>query len=87
MELIGIIIIILGFALKLDTIAVVVVAGISTGLVANMNITEILSTLGEAFVSNRVTCLFMITIPVIGLSERYGLKAKAVMLIKKASSL
>jgi len=29
----------------------------------------------------------MITIPVIGLSERYGLKAKAVMLIKKASSL
>ena len=87
MELIGIIIIILGFALKLDTIAVVVVAGISTGLVANMNIVEILNTLGEAFVSNRVTCLFMITIPVIGLSERYGLKAKAVMLIKKASSL
>ncbi len=87
MELLGIIIIIIGFALKLDTIAVVVVAGISTGLVANMNIVDILNTLGEAFVSNRVTCLFMITIPVIGLSERYGLKAKAVMLIKKASSL
>ena len=87
MELLGIIIIILGFALKLDTIAVVVVAGISTGLVAKMNIVEILNTLGEAFVTNRVTCLFMITIPVIGLSERYGLKAKAVMLIKKASSL
>lgn len=87
MELLGILIIIIGFALKLDTIAVVVVAGISTGLVANMNIVEILNTLGEAFVSNRVTCLFLITIPVIGLSERYGLKAKAVMLIKKASSL
>ena len=47
MELIGILIIILGFALKLDTIAVVVSAGVVTGLVAHMNIVEILSTLGD----------------------------------------
>lgn len=87
MELLGILIIIIGFALKLDTIAVVVTAGIATGLVAHMNIVDILNTLGEAFITNRVTCLFMITIPVIGLCERYGLKTKAVMLIKKASSL
>ncbi|MGN1387458.1 MAG: 5-oxoproline transporter, DUF969 family subunit, partial [Bacillus sp. (in: firmicutes)] len=32
MELLGILIIIIGFALKLDTIAVVVSAGIATGL-------------------------------------------------------
>lgn len=87
MELIGILIIIVGFALRLDTIAVIVVAGISTGLVAKMNPVEILDTLGSAFVSNRVTCLFLITLPVIGLCERYGLKAKAVMLIKKATNL
>ena len=76
MELIGILIIILGFALKLDTIAVVVSAGVVTGLVAHMDIVQILSTLGEAFVTNRTTCLFMLTLPVIGLCERYGLKAK-----------
>ncbi len=87
MELIGILIIILGFALKLDTIAVVVSAGVVTGFVANMSIVEILSTLGDAFVANRTTCLFMLTLPVIGLCERYGLKAKAVMLIEKAKSL
>ena len=87
MELLGILIIIIGFALKLDTIAVVVAAGIATGLVANMSITEILNTLGEAFVSNRTTCLFMIIIPVIGLCEKYGLKSKAVMLIKQAKNL
>ncbi|MBD3107172.1 DUF969 domain-containing protein [Bacillus sp. AGMB 02131] len=87
MELLGVLIIIVGFALKLDTIAVVVSAGIATGLVAHMSVADILNTLGEAFVTNRVTCLFMITIPVIGLSERYGLKTKAVMLIKKASNL
>ena len=87
MELIGILIIVIGFALRLDTIAVVVTAGITTGLVANMNPIEILNTLGEAFVTNRSTCLFMLTVPIIGLCERYGLKAKAIMLIKKAKGL
>lgn len=87
MSLIGIVIIIVGFILKLDTIAVVVSAGLVTGLVSDMSIVEILSTLGEAFIKNRTTCLFMLTIPVIGMCERYGLKAKAIMLIKKAKGL
>ena len=87
MELVGILIIIVGFALKLDTIAVVVTAGVATGLVADMSIVEILNTLGEAFITNRTTCLFMLTIPIIGLCERYGLKAKAIMIIKKANGL
>lgn len=87
MELIGIFIIILGFALKLDTIAVVVTAGVATGLVADMGIIEILDTLGDAFITNRTTCLFILTIPIIGLCERYGLKEKAIMLIKKVSGL
>ena len=87
MSLIGILIIIVGFALKLDTIAVVVSAGVVTGLVADMSISEILSTLGTAFINNRTTCLFMLTLPVIGLCERYGLKEKAIDLIKKAKGL
>ena len=87
MELIGILIIIAGFTMKLDTIAVVVTAGIATGLVADMSISDILKTLGEGFMANRATCLFMLTVPIIGLCERYGLKAQAVMLIKKAKGL
>ncbi len=73
--------------MKLDTIAVVVTAGIATGLVVDMSILDILGTLGEGFMANRATCLFMLTIPIIGLCERYGLKVKAVMLIKKAKGL
>ena len=87
MQLIGILIIIVGFALKFDTIAVVVGAGVITGLVSGMSITEILTTLGDSFVTNRTTCLFMLTFPIIGLCERYGLKAKAINLIKKAKGL
>lgn len=87
MALIGILIIIVGFALKLNTIAVVIGAGIATGLVANMNIVEILTILGETFVAKREMCLFLLTLPVIGLCERYGLKEKAIMMIEKAKGL
>ena len=87
MALIGILIIIVGFALKLNTIAVVISAGVVTGLVADMSIVEILRTLGETFVAKREMCLFLLTLPVIGLCERYGLKEKAIMLIKKAKGL
>ena len=48
-KLIGIVIAIIGFALKFDTLATVVVAGIVTGLVGGMSIMDILSTLGAAF--------------------------------------
>lgn len=87
MALIGILIIIVGFALKLNTIAVVISAGVVTGFVSDMSFAEILRTLGETFVAKREMCLFLLTLPVIGLCERYGLKEKAIMLIKKAKGL
>ena len=87
MALIGILIIIVGFALKLNTIAVVIASGIVTGLLADMSFVEVLRTLGETFVAKREMCLFLLTLPVIGLCERYGLKEKAIMLIKKVNGL
>jgi len=65
-KLIGIIIVIIGFTLKLDTIAVVLSAGVLTGLVAGLSINEILTTLGQTFVSQRAITLFILTLPVIG---------------------
>lgn len=85
-KLIGVLIVIVGFILKLDTLAVVVVAGIATGLVAGMGPVEILDTLGTAFITNRTATLFVLTLPVIGLCERYGLKDKAVDLIRSIKS-
>ncbi len=87
MALIGILIIVVGFALKFNTIAVVIVSGIVTGLIADMSISEILTTLGQTFVQKREMCLFLLTLPVIGLCERYGLKEKAIELIKKVKGL
>lgn len=82
-KLIGIVIIVLGFALKLDVLAVVLVAGIVTGLVAGIDFVEILSILGESFVNNRLMSVFLIIFPVIAIIERYGLKERAGYLIGK----
>lgn len=87
MALIGILIIIVGFALKLNTLAVVIASGIVTGLIADMSIVEILTTLGDTFVAKREMCLFLLTLPVIGMCERYGLKEKAIMMIEKVKNL
>ncbi len=43
--------------------------------------------LGEAFVNNRLVTLFLLTLPMVGLSERFGLKQQAVILIEKIKGL
>ncbi len=76
-KLIGILIIVIGFLLKLDTIAVVLVAGIATGLVSGLDFMTILSTLGEAFIKTRYMTLFLLTLSVVGILERNGLRERA----------
>ena len=73
--LIGIVIIVLGFSLKLDTMAVLIVAALSTALVAGINWQEALILLGENFVKNRLVTIFLIPIPMIAMVERLGLTA------------
>lgn len=82
LKLIGVIIVVVGFAIKFDTIATVVIAGIATGLVAGMSFEAILDTLGKAFLNNRTATLFVLTLPCIGICERWGLKDKAIDFIR-----
>ena len=86
LKLIGVLVVIVGLALKLDTLATVVVAGIITGFVAGMSPLDILTVLGNAFISQRISTLFVLALPAIGICERYGLKDKAVDLIKKIAN-
>lgn len=71
-KLIGIVIIVVGFALKLDVLAVVIVSGIVTGLVSGIDFIEVLRILGESFVNNRLMSIFLIIFPAIAIIERYG---------------
>jgi uncharacterized membrane protein len=86
-KLIGVVIILVGLVLKLDTLGVVLVAGLSTGLVSGLGIGEILSIIGEAFISTRYMSIFLLTLPVIGILENNGLQERASILIKGMKSM
>ena len=79
--LIGVVIITLGLAFKLNTLMVILTAGIVTGLVAHIPLFEILSILGESFTKNRYMSLFILILPMIGILERFGLRQRAETLI------
>lgn len=86
-RLIGILIILVGFIFKIDTIAVVIVAALATALVSGLSIMEFLTLLGDAFVSNRLVTLFFLTLPMIGLTERFGLRQQATRIIEGIKGL
>lgn len=86
-KLIGIAIIVVGFLLKLDTIATVVVAGLVTALVSGVSLLEFLEVLGKEFSNQRVLTVFMVTLPLVGLSETFGLKQRSIHLIRKIKGL
>lgn len=86
-KLIGILIIVLGFIFKFDTIATVVVAGLVTALVSGMSFSDFLELLGQEFTNQRIMTIFIITLPLVGLSETFGLKQRAVYLIERMKSL
>ncbi|HMA68556.1 MAG TPA: DUF969 domain-containing protein [Candidatus Mcinerneyibacterium sp.] len=80
-KLIGVLIVVVGISLNFEILSVVLSAGLVTGLVSGMSISDILIKLGDAFVTNRYMSLFVLTLPIIGLAERYGLKERASELI------
>ncbi|MGL5540538.1 MAG: DUF969 domain-containing protein [Erysipelotrichaceae bacterium] len=83
MTLIGILVVIIGFALKLNSILIVLIAGIVTGLLGGLSPVEILETFGSGFVGNRAMGIFIIIMLVTGTLERNGLQQVAANLIGK----
>ena len=83
LPLAGILIVVLGFALRLNPMLVVTVAALATGMLAGMQIDAVIALFGKAFTDNRIIAIVWIVLPVIGLLERYGLQQRAAMAIRK----
>ena len=81
--LLGIALVVVGFALRMNPMLVVTASAIVTGLLGEMNLTEVISTFGKAFNENRIIAIVWIVLPVIGLLERFGLQQQAATLIRK----
>lgn len=85
-KLLGILIVIIGFALKLDSILIIMLSAAVTAFVGGLGITGLLETLGTSFVSNRSMAIFILIMLVTGTLERNGLKEAAASLIGKIKS-
>lgn len=75
--LLGVAAVVVGFVLRLNPALVVVISAFVTGLAARMSPLEVLDVIGEAFTEKRYLLVFLLTLPVIGLLERHGLKEHA----------
>src|SRR5437879_4267686 len=83
-KLIGILVVAVGFALRANTLLVVMVAGLVTAQVAGSSFNDTMALFGKAFVDSRtVTLPVMLMVLVVGLLERHGLQEQAETLIKR----
>ena len=61
--LLGVVVVIIGFAIKLEPIAIIVVSAIVTAIFGGINVIDLLETVGTTFVANRnqlITIILMI---------------------------
>ncbi|RDI97981.1 DUF969 domain-containing protein [Dyella solisilvae] len=75
--LLGVAVIVVGFALRFNAVPVVVCAALVSGLLAGLPVPALLALLGKSFVSARLLLLFVLTLPAIGLLEHAGLREHA----------
>lgn len=85
--LIGVALVVIGFALRLNPLLVVTVSGIVTALIGGIGPVDILNAFGTGFAGSRSVTTFAVVLPVIGLIERFGLQAQAGRLISKLDRL
>ena len=85
--LLGVAVIILGFALRAHPVLVVIAACAVTGLAASMDVEHLLAVLGAAFIKTRnLPLIVLLPLAAIGLLERYGLKEHAQASIARIKS-
>ena len=81
LPLAGILIVVVGFLLRLNPLLVVTVSAFATGLASGLDLAAVTSAFGKAFNDNRYVSIIWLLLPVIGVLERYGLQQRARTLI------
>ena len=79
--LLGVAVVIVGFALRLNPLLVVVLAALTTGWFAHIPPLTVLAAFGKAFNDNRFVSAAFLVLPVVGVLERAGLRERARTLI------
>jgi uncharacterized membrane protein len=87
LTLLGVVVIVAGFAAGLNPLLVVTAAAIVTGLAGGLDFVEVISAFGRAFNENRYVSVVFIVLPVIGALERAGLQERAKSFITGLKSM
>ena len=77
----GILVMVAGFALKINPLLVVLLAAAASGLTAGLDPLALIAAFGKAFNDTRYVSAIWLVLPVIGLLERHGLQERARSLI------
>ena len=83
LTLLGVAVVVLGFAARFNPLLVVVAAAFVTGLAAGLGPVEVLAAFGKAFNENRYVSAALLVLPVVGVVERAGLQERARTLIAR----
>jgi uncharacterized membrane protein len=75
--LLGIAVVIAGFAARLNPLLVVAAAAIVTGLAGGLDLVGVVAAFGKAFNDNRYVSIAWLVLPAIGALERAGLQERA----------
>ena len=81
--LLGIAVLVIGFAAGINPLIVIVASALTTGLAAGLAPLHIVAALGKAFNDSRYVSIIWLILPVIGLLEREGLQERARILIAR----
>ena len=84
--LLGVGVVVAGFAARLNPLLIVAAAAIVTGIAAGLDLVATLAILGKAFRDNRYISVVWLILPLIGLLEREGLQERAKALIGRLKS-
>ena len=87
LSLLGVVVVIIGFALKLEPIAIIVVSAIVTAVCGGINVVDLLTSVCTTFVANRNQLITIILMILTGTLEKNGLKEAGAALIRKAKGL
>ncbi len=86
LPLLGVLVVVIGFLLRLNPLLVIAVAAGVSGAAAGMDAHAVVSAFGKAFNDTRYVSAVWLVLPVIGLLERAGLQERARALIGRIRS-
>jgi uncharacterized membrane protein len=82
LTLLGVLVVVVGFAWRKNPLLVVLVASLVTGLASGMDPIAIVAAIGKAFTANRFMAVGWLVLPVVGVLERAGMRERSETLIQ-----